>query len=94
MATFKLSKVEFIQQSSGYSSSIKVQVSNIDNDECSSIPWDEFQVSEKCDVLCDYDIRNIIYIYLYTLCYIYIYYYITIMLFWNGQSGSLTVPLQ
>ncbi|EZA55392.1 UHRF1-binding protein 1-like protein [Ooceraea biroi] len=43
MATFKLSKVEFIQQSSGYSSVIKVQVSNIDNDECSSIPWDEFQ---------------------------------------------------
>ncbi|XP_014482359.1 PREDICTED: UHRF1-binding protein 1 isoform X2 [Dinoponera quadriceps] len=43
MATFKLSKVEFIQQSCGYSSAIKVQVSNIDNDECSSIPWDEFQ---------------------------------------------------
>ncbi|XP_026823557.1 UHRF1-binding protein 1 isoform X6 [Ooceraea biroi] len=47
MATFKLSKVEFIQQSSGYSSVIKVQVSNIDNDECSSIPWDEFQVKRK-----------------------------------------------
>ncbi|KYQ54512.1 UHRF1-binding protein 1-like protein, partial [Trachymyrmex zeteki] len=43
MATFKLSKVEFIQQSCDYSSVIKVQVSNIDNDECSSIPWDEFQ---------------------------------------------------
>ncbi|XP_067211489.1 bridge-like lipid transfer protein family member 3B isoform X2 [Linepithema humile] len=43
MATFKLSKVEFVQQSCGYSSVIKVQVSNIDNDECSSIPWDEFQ---------------------------------------------------
>ncbi|CAK9832841.1 UHRF1-binding protein 1-like [Anthophora retusa] len=43
MATFKLSKVEFIQQSSGYASSIKVQVSNIGNEECSSIPWDEFQ---------------------------------------------------
>ncbi|KAG5344299.1 UH1BL protein, partial [Acromyrmex heyeri] len=43
MATFKLSKVEFIQQSHDYSSVIKVQVSNIDNDECSSIPWDEFQ---------------------------------------------------
>ncbi|KAG5312691.1 UH1BL protein, partial [Acromyrmex insinuator] len=43
MATFKLSKVEFIQQSRDYSSVIKVQVSNIDNDECSSIPWDEFQ---------------------------------------------------
>lgn len=47
MATFKLSKVEFIQQSCGYSSVIKVQVSNIDNDECSSIPWDEFQVKRK-----------------------------------------------
>ncbi|EFN85936.1 UHRF1-binding protein 1-like isoform X2 [Harpegnathos saltator] len=43
MVTFKLSKVEFIQQSCGYSSAIKIQVSNIDNDECSSIPWDEFQ---------------------------------------------------
>lgn len=46
MATFKLSKVEFIQQSCDYSSVIKIQVSNIDNDECSSIPWDEFQVSQ------------------------------------------------
>lgn len=46
MVTFKLSKVEFIQQSSDYASVIKVQVSNIDNDECSSIPWDEFQVSQ------------------------------------------------
>ncbi|XP_015598696.1 UHRF1-binding protein 1-like isoform X2 [Cephus cinctus] len=43
MATFKLSKVEFIQQSSGFSSAIKVQVSNIGTEECSSIPWDEFQ---------------------------------------------------
>ncbi|XP_076544408.1 bridge-like lipid transfer protein family member 3B isoform X4 [Osmia lignaria lignaria] len=43
MATFKLSKVEFVQQSCGYASSIKVQVLNIGNDECSSIPWDEFQ---------------------------------------------------
>ncbi|XP_020279805.1 UHRF1-binding protein 1 isoform X2 [Pseudomyrmex gracilis] len=47
IATFKLSKVELIQQSCGYSSVIKVQVSNIDNDECSSIPWDEFQVKRK-----------------------------------------------
>ncbi|XP_011137183.1 UHRF1-binding protein 1-like isoform X3 [Harpegnathos saltator] len=47
MVTFKLSKVEFIQQSCGYSSAIKIQVSNIDNDECSSIPWDEFQVKRK-----------------------------------------------
>ncbi|XP_046813227.1 UHRF1-binding protein 1-like isoform X6 [Vespa crabro] len=47
VTTFKLSKVEFIQQSSGYSSAIKVQVSNIKNDECPSIPWDEFQVKRK-----------------------------------------------
>ncbi|XP_076645786.1 bridge-like lipid transfer protein family member 3B [Halictus rubicundus] len=47
MATFKLSKVEFIQQSCGYASSIKVQVSNVGNDDCSSIPWDEFQVKRK-----------------------------------------------
>ncbi|XP_036139232.1 UHRF1-binding protein 1 isoform X4 [Monomorium pharaonis] len=47
MATFKLSKVEFIQQSCDYSSVIKIQVSNVDNDECSSIPWDEFQVKRK-----------------------------------------------
>ncbi|XP_043506062.1 UHRF1-binding protein 1-like isoform X6 [Polistes fuscatus] len=44
VTTFKLSKVEFITQSSGYSSTIKVQVSNVKNDECPSIPWDEFQV--------------------------------------------------
>ncbi|KAK2582855.1 hypothetical protein KPH14_008937 [Odynerus spinipes] len=43
VTTFKLSKVEFIQQSSGYSSAIKVQVANIKNEECTSIPWDEFQ---------------------------------------------------
>ncbi|XP_076665123.1 bridge-like lipid transfer protein family member 3B isoform X3 [Andrena cerasifolii] len=47
MATFKLSKVEFTQQSCGYTSSIKVQVANVGNDECSSIPWDEFQVKRK-----------------------------------------------
>lgn len=28
----------------GYSSSIKVQVGNICSDDCTSIPWDEFQV--------------------------------------------------
>lgn len=57
MVTFKLSKVEFLQQSRGYSSVIKVQVSNIDNDECSSIPWDEFQVSQI--YLNRYNIKNI-----------------------------------
>lgn len=43
VSTFKLSKVEFLQQSCGYSSSIKVQVGTIQSEECSSIPWDEFQ---------------------------------------------------
>ncbi|KAG8230510.1 hypothetical protein J437_LFUL010030, partial [Ladona fulva] len=43
MTTFKLRKVEFIQQSEGFSSSMKVQVDNIVSEECGSIPWDEFQ---------------------------------------------------
>lgn len=43
IATFKLSKVEFIQQSSGFASAIKVQVLNVGSEECPSIPWDEFQ---------------------------------------------------
>ncbi|KAI4463583.1 hypothetical protein MML48_4g00014004 [Holotrichia oblita] len=43
VSTFKLTKVEFLQQSVGYSSSIKVQVGNIYNEDCTSIPWDEFQ---------------------------------------------------
>ncbi|PSN57252.1 hypothetical protein C0J52_02548 [Blattella germanica] len=43
MSTFKLGKVEFIQQSQGFSSSIKVQVSSVTCDECGAIPWDEFQ---------------------------------------------------
>ncbi|KAF5297495.1 hypothetical protein FQA39_LY12089 [Lamprigera yunnana] len=43
VATFKMNKVEFLQQTLGYSSSIKVQVGNILNEDCGSIPWDEFQ---------------------------------------------------
>ncbi|XP_018565221.1 UHRF1-binding protein 1-like [Anoplophora glabripennis] len=43
VSTFKLNKVEFLQQSLGYSSSIKVQVGAVSNEDCSSIPWDEFQ---------------------------------------------------
>ncbi|KAK9891592.1 hypothetical protein WA026_015552 [Henosepilachna vigintioctopunctata] len=43
VATFKLGKVEFLQQSIGYSSSIKMQVGNISCEDCNSIPWDEFQ---------------------------------------------------
>ncbi|KAL1459506.1 hypothetical protein WDU94_011478 [Cyamophila willieti] len=43
VVTFKLGRVEFLQQSEGFSSSIKVQVTSIVNEECLSIPWDEFQ---------------------------------------------------
>uniref|UniRef100_A0A8D8ST28 UHRF1-binding protein 1-like n=2 Tax=Cacopsylla melanoneura TaxID=428564 RepID=A0A8D8ST28_9HEMI len=43
VVTFKLGRVEFVQQSEGFSSSIKLQVTSIANEECSSIPWDEFQ---------------------------------------------------
>ncbi|XP_034239731.1 UHRF1-binding protein 1-like isoform X2 [Thrips palmi] len=43
VATFKLAKVEFMQQSAGFSSSIKVQVANVTSEECGAIPWDEFQ---------------------------------------------------
>jgi hypothetical protein len=44
MSTFKLGKVEFIQQSLGFFSATKVQVSSLTSDECGAIPWDEFQV--------------------------------------------------
>ncbi|KAJ4435634.1 hypothetical protein ANN_18250 [Periplaneta americana] len=44
MSTFKLGKVEFIQQSQGFSSAVKVQFSSLTADECGAIPWDEFQV--------------------------------------------------
>ncbi|XP_008557479.1 bridge-like lipid transfer protein family member 3A [Microplitis demolitor] len=43
MVTFKLSKVEVIQQSKGFSSAIKLQVAKIMSEECTSIPWDELQ---------------------------------------------------
>lgn len=43
VVTFKLAKVEFVQQSEGFSSSIKVQVANVTSEECGAIPWDEFQ---------------------------------------------------
>lgn len=43
ISTFKLNKLEFLQQSVGYASSIKVQVGNIATEDCNSIPWDEFQ---------------------------------------------------
>lgn len=44
LATFKLNKVEIIQQSVGYSSSIKLQVGDITCEDCGSISWEEFQV--------------------------------------------------
>nr|XP_018902773.1 PREDICTED: UHRF1-binding protein 1-like [Bemisia tabaci] len=47
VATFKLGEVEFLQQSEGFHSAIKIQVTNIAVDECPSIPWDEFQVKFK-----------------------------------------------
>lgn len=48
MSTFKLGKVEFVKQSQGFSSTIKVQVSSLTSDECGAIPWDEFQVLFCC----------------------------------------------
>ncbi|XP_046394074.1 UHRF1-binding protein 1 isoform X3 [Ischnura elegans] len=47
MTTFKLRKVEFIQQSEGFVSSMKIQVGSIVSEECGSIPWDEFQQAKK-----------------------------------------------
>lgn len=44
IATFRLSHVELLQQATGFNSSLKIQVCDINSDECSSIPWDEFQV--------------------------------------------------
>ncbi|XP_022906277.1 bridge-like lipid transfer protein family member 3B isoform X2 [Onthophagus taurus] len=43
VSTFKLTKVEFLQQSVGYSSSMKIQVGYVSSEDCTSIPWDEFQ---------------------------------------------------
>lgn len=43
VATFKLGQVEVLQQSKGFQSAVKVQVSKFSSEECSSIPWDEFQ---------------------------------------------------
>ncbi|KAK6637779.1 hypothetical protein RUM44_008201 [Polyplax serrata] len=42
-STFKFHKVEFQQQSEELSSGVKVQISNLSVEDCSSIPWDEFQ---------------------------------------------------
>ncbi|XP_074033152.1 bridge-like lipid transfer protein family member 3B [Leptinotarsa decemlineata] len=44
VATFKLEKIEFVHQSIGYSSSLKIQVGELTCDECPSISWHEFQV--------------------------------------------------
>ncbi|XP_063237509.1 bridge-like lipid transfer protein family member 3A isoform X2 [Bacillus rossius redtenbacheri] len=48
MSTFKLSKVEVVQQSRGLSSSVAAQVSGVAVDECGAIPWDEFQSKFSC----------------------------------------------
>lgn len=45
VSTFKLNKIEFVYQSLGFQSSMKVQLSNLLCDDCSSISWDELQVS-------------------------------------------------
>ncbi|KAL0273063.1 UNVERIFIED_CONTAM: hypothetical protein PYX00_005827 [Menopon gallinae] len=43
LSTFKFGKVEFLKQSEGLEGIIKLQISSIALEECSSIPWDEFQ---------------------------------------------------
>lgn len=48
MSTFKLGQVEFVQQSQGFDSVIKLQVSCVKADECNSIPWDELQNKFDC----------------------------------------------
>ncbi|XP_050520734.1 UHRF1-binding protein 1-like [Daktulosphaira vitifoliae] len=43
ITTLKLGRVEVVHQSKGLNSIVKVQITNIDTDECPCIPWDEFQ---------------------------------------------------
>ncbi|XP_039294863.1 UHRF1-binding protein 1-like isoform X2 [Nilaparvata lugens] len=43
VVTFKLGQVELFQQAEGFLSTIKLQLSNLEAEECISIPWDEFQ---------------------------------------------------
>ncbi|XP_057672288.1 bridge-like lipid transfer protein family member 3B [Diorhabda carinulata] len=43
VSTFKLNKIEFVYQSLGFQSSIKIQLSNLLCDDCSCISWDELQ---------------------------------------------------
>lgn len=43
VVTFKLGQVELLQQAEGFLSTIKLQLSNLEAEECISIPWDEFQ---------------------------------------------------
>lgn len=47
IATFKLSKLELVQESKGLSSTIKLQVAEVNCEQCNAIPWDEFQVIYK-----------------------------------------------
>lgn len=46
MVTFRLTMVEFIRQNRGPVSAIRVQVAAVSTEECSAIPWDEFQVQK------------------------------------------------
>ncbi|KAJ6647453.1 UHRF1-binding protein 1-like [Pseudolycoriella hygida] len=43
MATFRLTTVEIIRQQKGCSSSLRLQISALNCDECGAIPWDELQ---------------------------------------------------
>lgn len=43
VSTFKLNKIEFVYQSLGFQSSMKIQLSNLLCDDCSCISWDELQ---------------------------------------------------
>ncbi|XP_072383543.1 bridge-like lipid transfer protein family member 3B [Diabrotica undecimpunctata] len=43
VSTFKLNKIEFVYQSLGFQSSLKIQLTNLVCDDCSCISWDELQ---------------------------------------------------
>uniref|UniRef100_A0A6P7FPH1 UHRF1-binding protein 1-like n=1 Tax=Diabrotica virgifera virgifera TaxID=50390 RepID=A0A6P7FPH1_DIAVI len=43
VSTFKLNKIEFVYQSLGFQSSLKIQLTNLMCDDCSCISWDELQ---------------------------------------------------
>ena len=45
VVTFKLSRVHVVQEARGYESIIKVQVSHLQVEECTTLAYDEFQNS-------------------------------------------------